>query len=107
MKLSRPVKLSGRSRVRSVCLPTKRLSYNQTSKCVATGWGRARQDGSLAVKLLEAHIPVHDNAICKRKYGTTVPIRNGHLCAGHLDGSSGTCVVSISSTIQFFFSFRK
>lgn len=95
MKLSRPVTLTGKSRVRAVCLPTKRLSYNQTSRCVATGWGRAAEDGSLAVKLLEAKIPVHDNAVCRKKYGSTVPIRNGHLCAGHLDGTTGTCVVSI------------
>lgn len=94
MKLSRPVKFAGNSRIRAVCLPTHRLSHNQTDLCVATGWGRDVQDGELAVKLLEARVPVHDNAICRKKYGRSVPIRSGHLCAGHLDGSTGTCVVS-------------
>lgn len=100
MKLSRPVKISGRSRLRSVCLPTKRLTHNQTDFCVATGWGRASEDGPLAGKLLEAQVPVHDNAICRLKYQHAVPIRSGHLCAGHLNGSSGTCVVSFFRTNQ-------
>ncbi|CAH0553091.1 unnamed protein product [Brassicogethes aeneus] len=93
MRLSRPVKLAGDSRIRAVCLPTKRLSYNQTDLCIATGWGRDSEDGMLAGKLLEAKIPVHDNAICRKKYGHSVNIRSGHMCAGRLDGSSGTCVV--------------
>lgn len=93
MKLSRSVKLAGDSRVRAVCLPTKRLAHNQTDLCIATGWGRSVEDGMLAGKLLEAKVPVHDNAICRKKYGHSVNIRSGHLCAGHLDGSSGTCVV--------------
>ncbi|KAJ8978406.1 hypothetical protein NQ317_008481, partial [Molorchus minor] len=92
MKLSRPVKLMGESRIRSVCLPTKRLSHNQTDLCIATGWGRDVEDGFLAGKLLEARVPVHDNAVCRKKYGHAVNIRSGHLCAGHLDGTSGTCV---------------
>lgn len=94
MKLSRSVKFYGGSRIRAVCLPTKRFTHNETDLCVATGWGRDKEDGSLAGRLLESRIPVHDNAICKTKYGHSVPIRSGHLCAGHLDGSSGTCVVS-------------
>lgn len=93
MKLSRPVKFAGEPRIRAVCLPTKRLQYNETDLCIATGWGRDKEDGNLAGKLLEVKIPVHDNAVCKMKYGHSVSIKSGHLCAGHLDGSSGTCVV--------------
>ncbi|KAI4459909.1 transmembrane protease serine [Holotrichia oblita] len=93
MKLSRPVKLNG-SPIRAVCLPARRLAYNETDLCIATGWGRDKEDGKLAGKLLEVRIPVHDNGLCKKKYGHAVPIRNGHLCAGHVDGSSGTCVVN-------------
>ncbi|XP_022909353.1 chymotrypsin-like elastase family member 2A [Onthophagus taurus] len=99
MKLSTPVKLTG-NRVRSICLPTKRLSYNETDLCIATGWGRAKEDGKLAGKLLEVKIPVHDNAVCKKKYEHAVPIRSGHLCAGHLDGSSGTCVGDSGGPLQ-------
>ncbi|XP_045460795.1 chymotrypsinogen B-like [Harmonia axyridis] len=100
MKLSRPAKIMGDSRIRSVCLPTKRLSYNQTAKCVATGWGRDVEDGLLPGKLLEAKVPVHDNAVCRKKYGHTVTIKSGHLCAGHLDGSSGTCVGDSGGPLQ-------
>lgn len=104
MKLSRSVKFVGSSRVRAVCLPAKRLSYNETNLCVATGWGRDKEDGNLAGRLLESRIPVHDNAICKKKYGHSVPIRSGHLCAGHLDGSSGTCVVNfLFPLLRFLF----
>lgn len=99
MRLSRSVKFAGSSRVRAVCLPTKRFAHNETDLCVATGWGRDQEDGNLSGRLLESRIPVHDNAICKKKYGHAVPIRSAHLCAGHLDGSSGTCVVS---EINFF-----
>lgn len=95
MKLSRPVKLKGR--IRTICLPMKRLLYNETDFCVATGWGRDKEDGVLAGKLLEARIPVHDNAVCKKKYGHAVSIRSGHLCAGHLDGTTGTCVVRFNT----------
>lgn len=94
MKLTRPVKFTSKTRVRAVCLPTKRLNHNQTDFCIATGWGRNIEDGLLAGKLLEAKVPVHDNAICKKKYGHAVHIRSGHLCAGHMDGTTGTCVVS-------------
>lgn len=94
MKLSRPVGFSQHARARPVCLPTKRLSHNQTDLCIATGWGRDSEDGALAGRLLEAKVPVHDNAICRKKYGHAVSIRSGHLCAGSLDGSTGTCVVS-------------
>ncbi|GJQ73915.1 hypothetical protein Trydic_g18849 [Trypoxylus dichotomus] len=99
MKLSRPVKLTG-SRIRAVCLPSRRLAYNDTDLCIATGWGRDKEDGKLAGKLLEVRIPVHDNGLCKKKYGHAVPIRNGHLCAGHVDGSSGTCVGDSGGPLQ-------
>ncbi|KAJ3628034.1 hypothetical protein MTP99_015360 [Tenebrio molitor] len=100
MKLSRPVKLARDSRVRAVCLPPSRLTHNQTDLCIATGWGRDVEDGMLAGKLLEARVPLHDNAICRKKYGHAVSIRSGHMCAGHLDGSSGTCVGDSGGPLQ-------
>lgn len=103
MKLSRPVKLAENNRIRAVCLPAKRLAHNQTDLCIATGWGRDKEDGDLAGRLLETRVPVHDNAVCRKKYGRSVPIRSGHLCAGHLDGSTGTCVVSWYHHIHKFF----
>nr|CAI5869842.1 unnamed protein product [Callosobruchus analis] len=101
MKLARPVKVAAaESRVRAVCLPSKRLTHNQTEICIATGWGRDAEDGPLAGRLLEARVPVHDNAVCRKKYGHSVHIRSGHLCAGHLDGSSGTCVGDSGGPLQ-------
>ncbi|CAG9860185.1 unnamed protein product [Phyllotreta striolata] len=100
MKLSRPVKFTRDSRIRAVCLPTSRLLHNQTDLCYATGWGRATEDGMLSVRLLESRVPVHDNAVCRKKYGHAVPIKSGHLCAGHLDGSSGTCVGDSGGPLQ-------
>ncbi|XP_018319314.1 chymotrypsin-C-like [Agrilus planipennis] len=100
MKLSRSVQTSGSSRIRIVCLPSSRLTYNQTTHCIATGWGRDAEDGHLSGRLLESHIPVHDNAVCREKYGHSVSIKSGHLCAGHLDGSTGTCVGDSGGPLQ-------
>ncbi|KAB0800230.1 hypothetical protein PPYR_05970 [Photinus pyralis] len=100
MKLSQPVKLIAGSRIRSVCLPSKRITHNQTDLCIATGWGRDSEDGPLSSKLLESRVPVHDNAVCRKKYQHAVNIRSGHLCAGHLDGSSGTCVGDSGGPLQ-------
>lgn len=100
MKLSHPIRTGDKSLIRSVCLPNKRLTYNQTTFCVATGWGRDEEDGTLPSRLLEVKIPVHDNAICRRKYGHAVSIKSGHLCAGHLDGTSGTCVGDSGGPLQ-------
>ena len=83
------------SRLQSICLPEQAATLPSASgSCIATGWGQASRTGSLTAKLLEARIPLQDNAVCRSKYGNSVPIRAGHLCAGHLDGSTGTCVVS-------------
>jgi len=83
------------SRLQSICLPEQAAtSPSASGSCIATGWGQASRTGSLTAKLLEARIPLQENAVCRSKYGNSVPIRAGHLCAGHLDGSTGTCVVS-------------
>lgn len=83
------------SRLQSICLPEQAAALPSLSgSCIATGWGHASHTGPLTAKLLEARIPLHENAVCRSKYGNSVPIRAGHLCAGHLDGSTGTCVVS-------------
>jgi len=83
------------SRLESICLPEQAATSPFASgPCIATGWGQASRTGPLTAKLLEARIPLQENAVCRSKYGNSVPIRAGHLCAGHLDGSTGTCVVS-------------
>ncbi|XP_026471750.1 chymotrypsin-like elastase family member 2A [Ctenocephalides felis] len=100
MKLSRPANITRKSRVRLICLPNIYILYIITSECVATGWGRSRHSGELTDTLHQARVPLHDNSLCRRVYGKAVPIRPGHLCAGHLDGSSGTCVGDSGGPLQ-------
>lgn len=89
------------SRLQSICLPEQvTTSPSASGSCVATGWGQASRTGSLTAKLLEARIPLHENSVCRSKYGNSVPIRAGHLCAGHLDGSTGTCVGDSGGPLQ-------
>lgn len=107
MKLSKPIKLTKDSRIRPVCLPPNRSAYNQTDLCMATGWGRDTEAGLLAGRLLEARVPLHDNALCRKKYGHAVSIKSGHICAGHLDGSSGTCVVNILQNVFILLGVKK
>lgn len=78
--------------------PSKSDNYSyqikSPTKCIATGWGRFKTQGPITSTLLQATVPLHDNSLCQAKYGDSVPIRTGHLCAGRLDGTTGTCVVS-------------
>lgn len=73
---------------------TKVKSDKPTTDCVATGWGRYTTHGPMTSTLLQVSVPLHDNSLCQAKYGNSIPIRTGHLCAGRLDGTTGTCVVS-------------
>lgn len=91
MKLARPAPLS--KVVRTICLPDPEEDL-ATGHCVTSGWGRYGPTQSLSTALLEASVPLLDLEKCTKAYGKSVPIRNSHLCAGHTDGSSGSCVVS-------------
>lgn len=108
MKLARPAPMS--KVVRTICLPSSEddekneedddddgNDNNSRIKqhCVTSGWGRSGPSPSLSNALLEANVPVLGLAECVKAYGQSVPIREGHLCAGNTDGSSGSCVVSI------------
>jgi hypothetical protein len=95
------------SRLQFICLPEQTATLpSAAGSCIATGWGQASRTGPLTAKLLEARIPLQTNSVCRSKYGHSVPIRAGHLCAGHLDGSTGTCVVSGSWLYQLCWCFR-
>lgn len=91
MKLARPAPLS--KVVRTICLPDPEENLDE-GQCMASGWGRYGPSPSLSTALLEASVPLLNLEECLQAYGTSVPIRNGHLCAGHTDGSSGSCVVN-------------
>lgn len=98
MKLSRAAPLS--KLIRTICLPEAINSTNNDDdktidkeECIASGWGRSGPSPSLSNALLEASVPILNLEDCQRAYGKGVPIGPGHLCAGHTDGSSGSCVV--------------
>ncbi|XP_015596241.1 chymotrypsin-like elastase family member 2A isoform X2 [Cephus cinctus] len=97
MKLSRPAPLS--KVVRIICLPESKEKFTD-AQCVASGWGRSGPSPSLSSALLEASVPLLNLEECKKAYGQSVPIRGGHLCAGHTDGSSGSCVGDSGGPLQ-------
>ncbi|CAG9120549.1 unnamed protein product [Plutella xylostella] len=72
-------------------------------ECYATGWGRQQTDGNLTSVLLEAEVPVLPLRACRDRYALTLPLNDGHLCAGSTDGSTGACVLSLfmASSFQF------
>jgi plasminogen len=98
LKLSR---LVVGEKIKPVCLPESSYVLKSFGRCFATGWGRASSQGPLTATLLEAQIPILENKICSAKYGQSVPIRSGHLCAGRLDGTTGTCVVGLKNINGF------
>ncbi|XP_015127754.1 chymotrypsin-like elastase family member 2A [Diachasma alloeum] len=97
MKLSRPAPLS--KVIRTICLPEAEEKISGVN-CVASGWGRSGPSPSLSSALLEAKIPLLNIEECKKAYGSTVLLRKGHLCAGHTDGSSGSCVGDSGGPLQ-------
>ncbi|CAD6215661.1 GSCOCT00000473001.2-RA-CDS [Cotesia congregata] len=99
MKLSRPAPLS--KIIRTICLPEPETEKKLVdTNCFTSGWGRSGPSPSLSAALLEASIPLLTLEDCKKAYGNSVPLRNGHLCAGHLDGSSGSCVGDSGGPLQ-------
>ncbi|CAG9787489.1 unnamed protein product [Diatraea saccharalis] len=69
-------------------------------ECYATGWGREQTNGTLTDVLLEAEVPILPLRICRDKYSLTLPLNEGHLCAGSTDGSTGACVGDSGGPLQ-------
>ncbi|XP_073983729.1 chymotrypsin-like elastase family member 3B isoform X2 [Rhodnius prolixus] len=84
--------------IRSLCLDGEDQLTNQM--CTATGWGRVTKTGLLSSTLRQVKIPVHSNQLCKKVYGPTIPIHEGHICAGKLDGSTGACIGDSGGPLQ-------
>lgn len=66
--------------------------------CRITGWGDINFTTQFSELLQDAEIPVINSSYCNKAYNSEefgfVQIKGGHLCAGNLDGSTGTCMVS-------------
>lgn len=83
-----------------ICLPddTQKQSFKK-AHCTATGHN---SDDTGGAPLHEAITPVLEQSICSKSYDVPefghVKIRDSHVCAGSLDGSTGTCVVSQASS---------
>ncbi|XP_047736603.1 uncharacterized protein LOC108679254 isoform X1 [Hyalella azteca] len=79
--------------------------YNfEGDPCTATGFGSIENDGTLQVDLQEASMPVLDPKVCTEAYNVShlseVKISDGHLCAGSLAGTSGTCIGDSGGPLQ-------
>ncbi|CAK1578964.1 unnamed protein product [Parnassius mnemosyne] len=69
-------------------------------ECYATGWGREHTNGTLTDVLLEAEVPILPLSICRDRYSLSLPLNEGHLCAGSTDGSTGACVGDSGGPLQ-------
>ncbi|XP_060802195.1 uncharacterized protein LOC106134782 [Amyelois transitella] len=69
-------------------------------ECYATGWGREQTNGTLTDVLLEAEVPILPLTFCRDRYSLTLPLNDGHLCAGSTDGSTGACVGDSGGPLQ-------
>ncbi|XP_071535883.1 tryptase-2-like isoform X4 [Panulirus ornatus] len=90
-----------------ICLPESPELRNfsfQGHVCLATGWGGQHKEGALRTRLQETRAPVLPPGVCARAYNTVeygfVKLGEAHLCAGVLDGSSGTCIGDSGGPLQ-------
>ncbi|XP_041989187.1 transmembrane protease serine 3 [Aricia agestis] len=69
-------------------------------ECYTTGWGREQTNGTLTDVLLEAEVPILPLQLCRERYSLSLPLNDGHLCAGSTDGSTGACVGDSGGPLQ-------
>ncbi|XP_058837451.1 uncharacterized protein LOC131693553, partial [Topomyia yanbarensis] len=68
--------------------------------CLATGWGKSTIDDELTDILLQTKAPIQNSKKCEKAYGDFIKLHRGHLCAGNLDGTGGTCVGDSGGPLQ-------
>ncbi|XP_058458583.1 uncharacterized protein LOC131435087 [Malaya genurostris] len=68
--------------------------------CLATGWGKSTIDDELTDILLQTKAPIQNSKKCEKAYGDFIRLHRGHLCAGNLDGTGGTCVGDSGGPLQ-------
>uniref|UniRef100_A0A182NE19 Peptidase S1 domain-containing protein n=1 Tax=Anopheles dirus TaxID=7168 RepID=A0A182NE19_9DIPT len=73
---------------------------SQYVDCLATGWGKSTIDDELTDVLLQTRAPIQSSKKCEEAYGEFIKLHRGHLCAGNLDGTGGTCVGDSGGPLQ-------
>ncbi|XP_055617376.1 uncharacterized protein LOC129762839 [Toxorhynchites rutilus septentrionalis] len=73
---------------------------SQYVDCLATGWGKSTIDDELTDILLQTKAPIQSSKKCQQAYGDFIKLHRGHLCAGNLDGTGGTCVGDSGGPLQ-------
>ncbi|XP_038105156.1 uncharacterized protein LOC6051539 isoform X2 [Culex quinquefasciatus] len=73
---------------------------SQYVDCLATGWGKSTIDDELTDILLQTKAPIQNSKKCEEAYGDFIKLHRGHLCAGNLDGTGGTCVGDSGGPLQ-------
>ncbi len=89
LKLNRPATLN--ARVKPIGLqmsPAQDMLVTAGQMSIVTGWGSTGEGGSAAVVLMEVSVPIVDNEVCNRSYGT---INENMLCAGYAEGGKDSC----------------
>uniref|UniRef100_A0A182QNH8 Peptidase S1 domain-containing protein n=1 Tax=Anopheles farauti TaxID=69004 RepID=A0A182QNH8_9DIPT len=84
-------------------LATSKGAMPDTSQyvdCLATGWGKSTIDDELTDVLLQTRAPIQSSKKCEEAYGEFIKLHRGHLCAGNLDGTGGTCVGDSGGPLQ-------
>ncbi|CAG2107032.1 unnamed protein product [Medioppia subpectinata] len=90
IRLNKPLDLDGyQNFLEPVCLPLPGLNPD-TSKCVATGWGRTVTGGDISPDLREVALPLIPDEICGRAYPNgSHPGTN--FCTGYPEGGKDIC----------------
>ncbi|XP_062536109.1 uncharacterized protein LOC134205150 isoform X2 [Armigeres subalbatus] len=73
---------------------------SQYVDCLATGWGKSTIDDELTDILLQTKAPIQSSKKCEEAYGDFIKLHRGHLCAGNVDGTGGTCVGDSGGPLQ-------
>jgi len=88
IKLKRPAILT--KAVGLACLPSDEVAgFVPGKSCWITGWGRLQMGGNRTNVLMQASVPIKDNATCHRSYPGK--LHDSMFCAGLDQGGIDTC----------------
>jgi len=89
VKLSEPLDFT--DTVRPICLPAEGEALPVGKTCVAAGWGRINPNGHDTAEALQQVVaPAQSASTCSNSWRSAY-IENQMVCAGSLQGDSGTC----------------